>query len=162
MHAEVDVRIAAGVVRGRWESGVAVFRGISYAKPPFGPRRFAGPVPVAPWEGVRDAITFGTPVPESGDSGAVMSSVSGAASNGSGDCMTVNVWSPALGAAGLPVMVWIHGGRYLQGGSANPHHDGASLAARGVVVVSGNYRVGAEGFAHIRAAPANRGIIEQV
>jgi len=161
-HADVDVRTAAGVVRGRWESGVAVFRGIPYAEPPFGPWRFAAPVPVMPWDGVREAITFGPPVPQAGHSGAVMSSVSGTVADGSGDCLTLNVWSPALGAAGLPVMVWIHGGRYLQGSSANPHHDGAMLAARGVVVVSMNYRVGAEGFAYIHGAPDNRGILDQV
>ena len=161
-HVDVDIRTVAGVVRGRWESGVAVFRGIPYAEPPFGLRRFAAPVPVMPWGGVREAITFGPPVPQAGHSGAVMSSVSGTAADGSGDCLTLNVWSPVLGAAGLPVLVWIHGGRYLQGSSANPHHDGAMLAARGVVVVSMNYRVGAEGFAHIHGAPDNRGILDQV
>src|SRR3954470_13268505 len=162
MHAEVDVRTAAGVARGRWESGVVVFRRISYAKPPFGPRRFAGPVPVAPWEGVRDAITFGTPVPQSGDSGAVKSSVSGTASDGSGDCLTVNVWSPVLGATGLPVMVWIHGGRYLYGWSGDPLFDGATLARDGVVVVTFNYRLAAEGFGYFAGAPANRGLLDQV
>ncbi|WP_335337522.1 carboxylesterase family protein [Mycobacterium sp. JS623] len=165
MRAEVDVRTAAGVVRGsRWESGVAVFRGIPYAEPPFGLRRFAAPVPVARWDGVRDAITFGPPVAQAGHSGAVMSSVSGSVADGSVDCLTLSVWSPVLGAARLPVMVWIHGGRYLQGSSANPHHDGATLAARGVVVVvvSMNYRVGAEGFAHIHGAPDNRGILDQL
>jgi len=59
-------------------------------------------------------------------------------------------------------MVWIHGGRYLEGTSANPHYDGALLAASGVVVVSMNYRVGVEGFAHIAGAPNNRGILDQV
>ena len=161
-HADVDVRTAAGVVRGSWEGGIAVFRGMPYAEPPFGTWRFAAPVPVMHWDGVREALTFSPPVPQAGHSGAVMSSVSGTVADGSGECLTLNVWSPALGAAGLPVMVWIHGGRYVQGSSANPHHDGATLAARGVVVVSMNYRVGAEGFAHIHGAPDNRGILDQV
>ena len=74
----------------------------------------------------------------------------------------MNVWSLDLGAAGLPVMVWIHGGRYLEGRSANPHQNGATLAASGVVVVSVNYRVGVEGFAHIADAPNNRGLLDQI
>lgn len=90
-----------------------------------------------------------------------MSSVSGDTSDGSGGCLTLNVWSPDLGAAGLPVMVWIHGGAYLQGSSANPDYDGSTVAASGVVVVSMNYRVGVEGFAHIVGAPDNRGILDQ-
>jgi len=59
-------------------------------------------------------------------------------------------------------MMWIHGGKYLEGGSGNPHSDGATLAQSGVVVVSVNYRVGVEGFAHIAGAPDNRGILDQV
>ncbi|MFD0366293.1 carboxylesterase family protein [Nocardia sp. GCM10030253] len=74
---------------------------------------------------------------------------------------SANVWSPDLGPAGLPVMVWIHGGKYLEGTSSNPHHDGATLAGAGVVTVSMNYRTGAEGFAHIAGAPNNRGILDQ-
>ncbi|MEU2033775.1 carboxylesterase/lipase family protein [Nocardia amamiensis] len=155
---EPEVRAAAGVVRGRWEAAVAVFRGIPYAQPPVGPRRFAAPVPARPWDGVRDALEFGPSVPRAG---CAMSSVSGG--NGdSGDWLTLNVWSADPGAAGLPVMVWIHGGKYLEGTSSNPHHDGATLARAGVVMVSMNYRVGVEGFAHIAGAPDNRGILDQV
>jgi para-nitrobenzyl esterase len=136
-----EVRTTSGVVRGRWENAVAVFRGIPYAEPPLGARRFGAPVAVEPWEGSRDALEFGPPVPHG---------------------LTLNVWSPAPGAAGLPVMVWIHGGRYLEGTSANPHHDGAALAESGVVMVSLDYRVGVEGFAHISGAPDNRGILDQI
>lgn len=59
-------------------------------------------------------------------------------------------------------MVWIHGGRYVEGTSSNPHQDGATLAAAGVVMVSMNYRVGVEGFAQITGAPNNRGLLDQV
>jgi len=59
-------------------------------------------------------------------------------------------------------MVWIHGGRYLEGQSANPHQNGSTLAAEGVVVVSVNYRLGVEGFAHIAGAPNNRGLLDQI
>lgn len=148
MDTEPEIRTTAGVVRGRWENAVAVFRGIPYAEPPFGPLRFKAPVPAARWDGVRDAAEFGPPVPQPAHSSA-------------DDCLTLNIWSPELAAAGLPVMVWIHGGTYLEGTSGNPHHDGATLASTGVVVVSMNYRTGFEGFAHIAGAPDNRGILDQ-
>jgi para-nitrobenzyl esterase len=160
--SEPEIRTTGGVVRGGWENVVAVFRGIPYAAPPVGSRRFAAPVPAQPWDGIRDALEFGPPVPQADFAGSVMSSVSGSAGAGSADCLTLNVWSPDLGAAGLPVMMWIHGGKYLEGGSGNPHSDGATLAQSGVVVVSVNYRVGVEGFAHIAGAPDNRGILDQV
>ena len=136
-----EVRTTSGVVRGRWENAVAVFRGIPYAEPPLGARRFGAPVAVEPWDGSRDALEFGPPVPHG---------------------LTLNVWSPAPGAEGLPVMVWIHGGRYLEGTAANPHQNGAALAESGVVMISLDYRVGVEGFAHVAGAPNNRAILDQV
>ncbi|WP_039798721.1 carboxylesterase/lipase family protein [Nocardia araoensis] len=154
MRIQPEIRTAAGIVRGRWEDPVAVFRGIPYARPPVGELRFAAPVPPHPWDGVRDALEFGPPVPSAGRATA-------GADEGSDDWLTLNVWAPDLGAAGLPVMVWIHGGKYLEGTSGNPHHDGATLAGCGAVVVSMNYRVGLEGFAHIAGAPDNRGILDQ-
>ncbi|WP_433207929.1 carboxylesterase/lipase family protein [Nocardia sp. CA-107356] len=162
MSIESEIRTTAGVVRGRWENAVAVFRGIPYAEPPFGSRRFGAPVPVQRWDGIRDALEFGPLVPQAGHTGSVMSSVSGRLGDGSADCLTLNVWSPDLGAAGLPVMVWIQGGTYLENNTGNPHCDGATLARSGVVVVSMNYRVGADGFARIAGAPDNRGILDQI
>ncbi|MFB7716352.1 carboxylesterase/lipase family protein [Nocardia sp. NPDC056100] len=156
------VETSLGAVRGRWEGAVAVFRGIPYAEPPVAQRRFAAPVPVRRWDGVRDALEFGPSVPQVGHIGSVMSSVSGDSGDGSGDCLTVNVWSPDLGGVRLPVMVWIQGGTYLENHSRNPHYDGAVLAGCGVVVVSMNYRVGADGFARISGAPDNRGILDQI
>lgn len=149
-------------MRGRWENAVAVFRGIPYAEPPFGSSRFQAPVPVRRWDGTRDASVYGPSVPQATHAGSVMTSVFGSAADGSADCLTLNVWSADLGAARMPVMVWIHGGRYLEGASSNPHHDGGTLAKAGVVMVSMNYRTGVEGFAHIGGAPDNRGILDQL
>ncbi|MEU4651455.1 carboxylesterase/lipase family protein [Nocardia fluminea] len=162
MDIDPEIRTATGVVRGRWEDPVAVFRGIRYAEPPVGGRRFAAPVPAQRWDGIRDARRFGPPVPQPGNTGSVMSSVSGSTDDGSEDCLTLNVWSPDLGAAKLPVMVWIQGGTYLENNTANPHLDAATLAGAGVVVVSMNYRVGVDGFARITGAPDNRGILDQI
>lgn len=98
------------------------------------------------------ATAFGPPAPQVGTTNSAANAL----------WLTLNVWSPDLGAAGLPVMVWIHGGRYVEGYSGNPHQDGAMLAAAGVVVVSLNYRVGVEGFAYIAGAPNNRGLLDQI
>ncbi|MEU1523941.1 carboxylesterase family protein [Nocardia rhamnosiphila] len=152
------IRTIAGTVLGRWEDTVAVFRGIPYAQPPFGALRFKAPAPARSWEGLRDASDFGPPVPQAG----FTTPMSGGPGDRAADCLTLNVWTPDPGAAGLPVMVWIHGGAYQEGTSANPHTDGTVLAGSGMVVVSLNYRVGVEGFAHIIGAPANRGILDQV
>lgn len=158
----VEVRAAAGAVRGCRAGAVTVFRGIPYAEPPVGSRRFGAPVPVRGWDGVRDALAFGPCVAQPGHTGAVMSSLTGDTGDGSQDCLTLNVWTPDLGGARLPVMVWIQGGTYLENHTRNRHYDAALLAGTGVVVVSLNYRVGAEGFARIAGAPDNRGILDQI
>jgi para-nitrobenzyl esterase len=150
------VRLTSGSVRGRTEDGLAVFRGMPFARPPVGGLRLAAPTPVEPWEGVREAAAFGPPPPQSRAMGAP------ATEDTDDDWLTVNVWSPALGATGLPVMVWIHGGGYVYGWSGDPLFDGATLARDGVVVVTFNYRLAAEGFGHFVGAPANRGLLDQV
>ena len=78
------------------------------------------------------------------------------------DWLTVNVWTPDPGAAGLPVMVWIYGGAYRFGSSAEPDYNGATLARTGVVLVTANHRVGVEGYAQLDGAPANRGLLDIV
>ena len=149
--SQPEVRVAGGALRGTLESGVAVFRGIPYAQPPVGALRFAAPQPAASWDGVRSALSYGPPPPQS----------PGAPGD---DWLTVNVWSPeATPAAELPVMVWVYGGGYTFGMSSQPEYDGGHLARDGgVVVVTFNYRLGAEGFLQIAGAPANRGLLDQV
>lgn len=78
------------------------------------------------------------------------------------DCLTVNVWTPDPGSAGLPVMVWIYGGLWKHGAASMPHYDGATLAASGVVVVTFNYRVGFEVFGHLPGTEDNRGLRDQI
>jgi para-nitrobenzyl esterase len=148
----VDIRVSGGVVRGQTEADLAVFRGIPYAAPP---ARFGVPRPVRPWGGVREATRFGPPPPQSAALGMDALNEEG------DDWLTVNVWSPDLGA-GLPVMVWIQGGAYMVGASGLPEYDGSTLARGGVVVVSFNYRVGLEGFGYVEGTPANRGLLDQV
>ncbi|GEL22356.1 hypothetical protein PSU4_13100 [Pseudonocardia sulfidoxydans NBRC 16205] len=130
---------------------MTVFRGIPFAAPPVGELRFAAPAPPSPWDGVRDATAFGPPPPQTGRA------------PGGTDWLTLNVWTPGPGRdGGLPVMVWIHGGAYTIGSADLPEYDGARLAAGGVVLVTANYRVAVEGFAHVDGAPDNRGLLDQV
>jgi para-nitrobenzyl esterase len=153
-----EIRLMAGTLTGSWESGVAVFRGIPYAAPPVGANRFAAPKKAKSWDGVRPATAFGPPAPQSDFFGR--GTYDGPPSD---DWLTVNVWSPSPGpAAKLPVMVWIYGGGYTVGMSSWPEYDGGHLARDGVVLVTFNYRLGMEGFAHIEGAPANRGLLDQV
>ena len=163
-HVEVDT--AAGRVRGAWrgEPGApgasAAFLGIPFAEPPVGDLRFAAPVPTAPWEGVRDALEFGATA-QRGDPGVTLipePSVPGEST------LNVNVFTPspapAADGAGLPVLVWIHGGGYFAGSPASPWYDGRAFNRDGVVTVTISYRLGFDGFGWIADAPMNRGVLD--
>lgn len=153
------VRTTAGAVRGRSHPGGYAFFGVPYAAPPFGPRRFAAPVPPEPWDGVRAATQFAptAPQPEQGFTIIPEPTIDG---GDAPDCLAVNVFTPDPGAAGLPVLVWIHGGGFTNGTSSSPWYDGRSFLRDGVVVVSVGYRLGAEGFLHLPDAPANRAVLD--
>ncbi len=166
--SDVIAQTKAGAVRGVIDDGddgdgIARFFGIPYAKPPFGDLRFAAPQAVSGWEGVRDATAFGAtaPKPDEEHSQSQLDFLVDPLIEGD-DCLNVNVWTPSPGAAGLPVMVWIHGGAFLSGSSAQPLYDGTSFARDGAVFISMNYRLGVEGFVALPDAPANRGILDLV
>lgn len=130
--------------------GVSVFKGIPFGAPPTGELRWKPPQPVAHWDGVRSGDKFG-PVcvqphqrERSPNNRAVDLPDSPPISE---DCLYLNVWTPAASAnAKLPVMVWIFGGAYTEGAGSSPYNQGDTLAAKGVVFVSFNYRVGSLGF----------------
>ncbi len=151
-----------GAVRGRYEYGIAVFRGIPYAAPPLGTHRFRPPVPPDPWDGVRDAGGFGPTPPKPPYSEAFARLLSDPVVPGD-DCLNLNVWTPEPGpGARLPVMVWVHGGALTRGSSAVPVYDGRPFARDGVVMVSFNYRLGVEGYGLFPDAPANPGLRDQL
>lgn len=134
------VKTVSGAVRGAVGEGHLLFAGIPYAAAPVGALRWRPPQPPAPWRGVRDGSKYGprcvqdeTTDPDFGRSV-------------SEDCLTLNVWTPkTYGAQGLPVMVWIHGGGFVNG--SGDIYDARWLVVRGdVIVVTLNYRLGALGF----------------
>lgn len=109
---ETVVRTRSGVLRGRTGGGVAAFKGVPYAAPPFGQARFAAPRPVVSWDGVRDASRFGPTAPQSGYAPPYDRLLPNPIIPGE-DCLNLNVWTPDPGAAGLPVVVWIPGGAFV-------------------------------------------------
>lgn len=157
------VRTAYGEVEGRTgPGGIAVFRGIPYAAPPVGARRFAAPEPPEAWEGVRDAGAYGPTAPKVPYPEAFAALLPDPEVPGD-DCLNLNVWTPdPAPPAPLPVMVWIHGGALTRGSSAVPVYEGSAFARDGVVLVSVNYRLGVLGYGLFPDAPANRGLLDQI
>ncbi|POG47959.1 carboxylesterase [Streptomyces sp. ZL-24] len=158
---EATARTAQGTVRGAVERGVAVFRGIPYAAAPVGARRFRAPEPPEPWEGVQEALAFGPTAPKRPYAPPLDRLLPDPEVPGDA-WLNLNVWTPSTEAAGLPVLVWIHGGSLLHGSSAVPVYDGWAFGRDGVVLVSVNYRLGIEGFGLFPDAPANRGLLDQL
>jgi para-nitrobenzyl esterase len=162
---DVIVETTAGAVRGAAGQGVATFKGLRYASPPLGERRFAAPLPVDPWDGVVDALAFGPscPQPEARPDGWMGEDATDE------DCLYLNVFTPAPDDGARPVMVWFHGGGYTLGSGSWPLYDGSNLARRGdVVVVTVNHRLGVFGYlqlAHLdpaEGAAGNAGILDLV
>ena len=148
----------AGRLRGTRDGPALRFLGVPYAQPPAVSGRFAAPVPHPAWDGVRDALSYGASSAQP-DRGVTI--IPEPIIPGDNE-LNLNVFTPALGAARLPVLVWIHGGGYFGGGNASPWYRGHAFARDGVVLVSVNYRLGAAGFLEVRDAPANRAVRDLV
>ncbi len=166
--AQDRVKIANGVLEGtsNKSSGVRSFKGIPFAEPPVGELRWKPPQPVKNWQGVRKADQFGPRCmqrPIFGDMNF--------RSNGmSEDCLYLNVWTPVKsGREKLPVLVYFYGGGFVAGDGSEPRYDGESMARKGIVTVTVNYRLGVFGFlAHPeltkespRRASGNYGLLDQ-
>jgi len=141
--AEIDgpvIKTSSGQLRGASVDDVSVFKGIPYAAPPVGEYRWRPPQPVIPWEGVRDALTFG-PDCAQGGWGAAPGTIREGSSE---DCLYLNLWVPteANPESKLPVMVWIHGGAFVGGSGAGPITAGDAFAKQGVILMTFNYRLG--------------------
>jgi para-nitrobenzyl esterase len=123
-------------------AGVRVFKGLPYAAPPVGERRWRAPMPVEPWQGIRptDAYAPNCLQPK------MYRDVDPFSPSMSEDCLYLNVWTTAKAGEARPVIVWIHGGGYRAGYGGELRHDGTVLAQKGVVLVTINYRLGVFGF----------------
>ena len=143
------VKLDSGPIVGKFElnTEVRAFLGVPFAAPPVGPLRWKLPQPVASWQAPRAATSYGAQCMQGGRSKTSVYYEYAGDQKSSEDCLFANVWAPSETRDGkLPVMVWIYGGGFQQGSAANPSFEGSQLAARGVVVVSINYRVGIFGF----------------
>lgn len=124
-------------------SAVTVFKGIPYAATTAGENRWRPPRPAEPWDGVRAAGTFGDICPQPEDVPVDGRDGIGRSEN----CLNLNIWTAAEAPGERrPVLVWVHGGRFLFGHGSDPNFDGAALAAQGLVVVTLNYRTGVFGY----------------
>lgn len=131
------VKVKEGIVKGTIENGLNVYRGIPFAAPPVGDLRWKAPQPAVKWKGVKQTTRF-APAPMQGGNPP---------SGKSEDCLYLNIWTPAKTAKEkIPVLVWIYGGGFSFGSTAEPGYSGAKLAKKGVVLVSIAYRVGQLGF----------------
>ena len=141
--ATTTVTVDTGKLRGEAQGEVVSFKGIPFAQPPVGELRWKPPQPVAKWQGVRDAVGYGADCMQ-------LPFPSDAAPLGmkpAEDCLYLNVWRPAHAAGKkLPVLVWIYGGGFVNGGSSPAVYDGSPFARDGVIFVSFNYRLGRFGF----------------
>jgi para-nitrobenzyl esterase len=155
------VKVSEGMVQGTFENGLTVYKGIPFAAPPVGDLRWKAPQPARKWEGVKDATKYGPAAFQGGNP----------PSGKSEDCLYLNIWTPAKSAKEkIPVLVWIYGGGFSFGSTAEPGYNGEKLAKKGVVLVSIAYRVGQLGFlAHPELSAenpnhvsGNYGILDQI
>lgn len=166
-------KVGSGELSGKRLGSVDAFLGVPYAAPPVGPYRWRAPQPLKAWSGVRAADRFSPScwqeISRGGQPWTHEYLPSGKVSE---DCLYLNVWTATEGRPKRPVLLWIHGGAFSQGSGSVPIYDGARLAARGIVVVDINYRVGPFGFmalpqltreaAALGAPPTNFGLQDMV
>lgn len=166
VNAQLQVKTANGVLEGTSESGINVFKGVPFAAPPVGEFRWREPQPVKNWTGVRKADKFGPramQLPVFGDMNFRSNGVNE-------DCLYLNVWTPSkTGTDKLSVLVYFYGGGYIAGDGSEPRYDGESMARKGIVAITVNYRLGVFGFmAHSELtkesphhASGNYGLLDQ-
>ena len=165
----VQTKIDNGTIEGNFDTktGLQLYLGVPFAKPPVGSLRWKAPQPLDNWNGVKQTKKFG-PRPIQAIVFGDMNSRSDGLSE---DCLYLNVWTPAKrGTRDLPVLVYFYGGGFVAGDASEPRYDGESLAQKGIVVVTVNYRLGIFGFLSLPElsaeapykASGNYGLLDQV
>ncbi|HOW64626.1 MAG TPA: carboxylesterase/lipase family protein [Candidatus Paceibacterota bacterium] len=164
--AQERVTIANGILEGTSNTGIRVFKGIPFAAPPVGDLRWRPPQPPGNWSGVRKADKFGPRAMQR----PIFGDMNFRSDGMSEDCLYLNVWTPATsGREKLPVLVYFYGGGFVAGDGSEPRYDGESMARKGIVAVTVNYRLGVFGFfAHPeltqespQRASGNYGLLDQ-
>jgi len=164
-----QVKTTNGIVEGTGpqSSGVRMFKGIPFAAPPVGGLRWKAPEPVKDWQGVRQATQFGPRCMQQ----PIFGDMNFRSNGMSEDCLYLNVWTSAASATDkLPVLVYFYGGGFRAGDGSEPRYDGESMARRGIVAITVNYRLAEFGFfAHpeltkesAHHASGNQGLLDQV
>lgn len=159
-----------GKIQGTDLGPVIAWKGIPYASPPVGTRRFKPPQPPEPWPGIRDATAFGSislQLPFLVANGTLEVEMPEPQSE---DCLYLNVWAPRPDGKKRPVMVWVHGGALLNGSGSQSDYDGTRFAEQGdVILVTINYRLGVLGFLYLAelageayASAGNCGLLDQI
>ncbi|WP_019990456.1 carboxylesterase family protein [Rudanella lutea] len=138
------VQVANGTLEGVAEpSGVRSFKGVPFAAPPVGNLRWREPQPAQNWSGIRKADKFGPRAMQR----PVFGDMNFRSDGMSEDCLYLNVWTPAkTGKEKLPVLVYFYGGGFIAGDGSEPRYDGESMAQRGIVTLTVNYRLNVFGF----------------
>ena len=169
-HDETVVEVSNGEIRGMEQRGALAFLGIPYGAPTGGESRFRPASPAADWRGIREATQYGPKCPQNPlPLTPALSRVLKFADIGqSEDCLSLNVWTPAV-TGSRPVLVWLHGGGFTTGTGAEPDYEGANLASRNdVVVVTLNHRLNLFGHLDLSdwdedyADSANAGMLDIV
>lgn len=165
-NSQTQVRTRNGIVEGTRElTGIYSFKGIPYAAPPVGNLRWKEPQPVNSWQGIRNANQFGPRAMQPPIFGDMVFRSNGM----SEDCLYLNVWTPSTSKSKLPVLVYFYGGGFVAGDGSEPRYDGESMAQKGIVALTVNYRLGVFGlFSHpelTRESPhnssGNYGLLDQ-
>jgi len=137
-----QIKIANGMLEGNLEqTGIYSFKGIPYAAPPVGDLRWKEPQPVQSWQGVRAAKNFGPRAMQP----PIFTDMVFRSNGMSEDCLYLNVWTPGTKGK-LPVLVYFYGGGFVTGDGSEPRYDGESMAQKGIVAITVNYRVGVFGL----------------
>ena len=144
LFAQERVKTANGTLEGTVDkaAGVRSFKGVPFGAPPVGEFRWQPPQPVKKWEGIRKADKFGPRAMQRN----VFGDMNFRSNGTSEDCLYLNVWTPAKPGKNLPVLVYFYGGGFIAGDGSEPRYDGASMASKGIVTVTVNYRLGVFGF----------------
>ncbi len=164
----VRAEVENGIIEGNYntQNGIQAYLGIPFALPPVGDLRWKAPQPLDDWEGVKKTKDFGPRTIQ----GFVFGDMNFRSDGLSEDCLYLNVWTPAKrNTQGLPVLVYFYGGGFVAGDGSEPRYDGESMAKKGIVTVTVNYRLNIFGFfAHPElsaespyGASGNYGLLDQ-